>query len=630
MGTSVGSPASGYRATVESQRTLSKSDFKLARACEAKLYFRENRYPDNQKFDPYLRLLQRGGYMVEALAKAKYPDAVQLAYGRNVAEDFARTMEELQKENVTLFEATLLVGRRLARVDILEKRGNRVRLIEVKSSLFDGAQHAADIALGKPGVFRKKTKPHGVLADWLDYFEDLTFQVLLLERLLPDARVEPWLALLDTSKRASVDDIPRLFELVTDGDRLHTAHYIGTREQYVELDLITEVHAAAEVDLLRADVEAYAAQLEARLDAPLESFLVGLERSSKCSDCEFRHEPPAEKDGFSACWGDLASPKPHLLDLYSIGKVKAADGRSIVQTLFESGRTSLFDIPEDRLVLANGEVGPQALRQRRQIDFTRRGEVFVDPAMRRNIEMLSGPMHYIDFEAARLALPFHARMRAYGLLAFQWSAHTVSRAGERPLHQEWLNAADSWPNQTFAETLRTAIGDDGPILTWSSFEKSTLKQISAEMTVFGHDAPELIEWMGDVINRRVVDMYKWCTDWYFHPGMGGSASIKRVLDATWKTDAAMRAQFESLTRTTVDASSDPYASLPPVSIGGELRFVQEGTGAVLAYEEMMYGISRHDAEQRRDWGKLLKRYCELDTLSMVLIFDHWRRLTGIA
>jgi hypothetical protein len=630
MGTSVGSSASGYDVAAESRRTLSKSDFKLARSCEAKLYFRENHYPDNQQLDHYLRLLQRGGYMVEALAKARYPDAVQLAYGRNVADDFARTMEELQRENVTLFEATLLVGRRLARVDILEKRGNRVRLIEVKSSTFDGARHAADVARGKPGEFRKERKPHGVRAEWLDYFEDLTFQVLLLERLLPSAKIEPWLALLDKSKRAAVDDIPTLFEIVRDGDRLHTARYIGTREQYAELDLITEIHVAAEVDSLREDVETYAADLEARLDAPLESFLIGLERGAKCSACEFRHEPPEEKDGFRACWGELADSSPHMLDLYAIGKVKAVDGRSIIQSLFESGQTSLFDIPEDRLAKANGEVGPLALRQRRQIEFTRRGEAFLDPALRASIEALPGPIHFIDFEAARLALPYHARMRTYGLLAFQWSAHTILEKGDRPAHREWLNADDGWPNEAFAETLRTAIGDEGPVLTWSSFETTTLKQIAEEMPLFGRHSPELLEWMDDVIDRRTVDMYRWCTDWYYHPRMGGSASIKRVLDAMWRTDPALRAQFESLTGSRVDAFSDPYASLPPISIAGELRYVQEGTGAVLAYEEMMYGISRHDRDQRNAWGKLLKRYCELDTLSMVLIFDHWRRLTGIA
>jgi hypothetical protein len=46
-----------------------------------------------------------------------------------------------------------------------------------------------------------------------------------------------------------------------------------------------------------------------------------------------------------------------------------------------------------------------------------------------------------------------------------------------------------------------------------------------------------------------------------------------------------------------------------------------------AYQEMMYGADKHDPLVRAKWGELLRRYCALDTLSMVLIFEHWRRLT---
>lgn len=614
----------------QSQRTLSKSDFKVARTCDAKLYFRENHYPDNQQFDPYLKLLQRGGYMVEALAKAKYPDAVQLMYGRDVSDDFARTMEELRKENVTLFEATLLVGRRLARVDILEKRGDLIRLIEVKSSMFDGPRHALEIASGKHGIFRTDRKPHGIRSDWRDYFEDVCFQVLLLEKVLPGNTIEPWLALLDETKRAAVDNIPSLFELAKTGDRLHTARYIGNRAQYAALDLITEVRVSAEVDLLRTEIAEAAARFEERLDAPLDVFLEGLERNSKCTSCEFRHWPPAEKDGFVACWGKLAEPKPHALDLYSIGKVRATDGRPIIQTLFESGKTALADIPIERLATAKGEIGPLALRQRRQIEYSRRGEIFIDPALGESLQALKGPVHFIDFEAARLALPYHGKMRPYGLLAFQWSCHTRTTAAARPTHTEWLNTEDSWPNQTFAESLRGAIGDEGPVVTWSSFERTTLRQIPPELSTFGREAPELVEWMNHVAERRVVDMYQWCNDWYYHPGMGGRSSIKVVLDAIWRTDESMRGQFEQWTGLGADPATDPYASLPPIDINGVLRNVQEGTGAVLAYEELMYGASKHDEARRASWAALLRQYCALDTLSMVLAFEHWRRLTGIA
>jgi hypothetical protein len=51
---------------------------------------------------------------------------------------------------------------------------------------------------------------------------------------------------------------------------------------------------------------------------------------------------------------------------------------------------------------------------------------------------------------------------------------------------------------------------------------------------------------------------------------------------------------------------------------------------VRAYEAMMYGVERTDEVARRAWRELLLQYCKLDTLSMVLIFDHWRRATGLA
>ena len=90
----------------------------------------------------------------------------------------------------------------------------------------------------------------------------------------------------------------------------------------------------------------------------------------------------------------------------------------------------------------------------------------------------------------------------------------------------------------------------------------------------------------------------------------------------------VRLDFERLTGLVPDAAKDPYASLAPIAINGVLQNVQEGTGAVLAYEEMMYGDSKRDPARRGQWSALLKQYCSLDTLSMVLVFEHWKRMVG--
>jgi len=318
-----------------------------------------------------------------------------------------------------------------------------------------------------------------------------------------------------------------------------------------------------------------------------------------------------------------------MLELYSIGKARGPDRTPLIDWMLKAGTTSLIEIPEEGLVNADGEVGKDATRQRRQIRYTRSRETYVGAELRTKIEAVRGPMHFIDFETSRLALPYHTGMRPYGVVTFQWSCHTVASPGQPPSHSDWLNNEEPWPNQLFAESLRRAIGDTGPVLTWSPFENVTLKQVVSDLAEFGRKEPELVAWMNST-ESRIVDLHTWARDDYYHPMMKGRTSIKFVLDALWKTDVAMREQFVTFTGIAADSSQDPYTSLPPALINGVAQDVHEGTGAMRAYQEMMYGADKDDAGVRAAWSTLLRQYCSLDTLSMVLIFEHWRRLTGLA
>ena len=308
-------------------RTLSKSDYALARNCEMKLHWRENGLPDSRATNQYLQLLADGGFMVEALARAMYAGGTLLDSG-SATRDAQHTRALLQAENVTLFQATFLAGRRHVRTDIIEKRGNVVRLIEVKAKSFDGAAHAESLRTGGPGVFRAKTKGRAILADWIAKFEDLTYQVLVLERALPGVTVEPWLLMVDKSKRSALDNVPSLFALIRreraeQPTGLLSAEFLGTDEELQQLDILTEVDASDEVATLRAHVDAAATHFESLLDAPREALAPVL--GPHCADCEFRTEPFAES-GFARCWGPLAAIAPHALELYRVSSVKESDG----------------------------------------------------------------------------------------------------------------------------------------------------------------------------------------------------------------------------------------------------------------------------------------------------------------
>ena len=109
---------------------------------------------------------------------------------------------------------------------------------------------------------------------------------------------------------------------------------------------------------------------------------------------------------------------------------------------------------------------------------------------------------------------------------------------------------------------------------------------------------------------------------------GASGHAKVVLDALWRSDPVMRAQFREWAGREVAAHEDPYAALPAIEINGVMQNVHEGTGAMTAYQAMMYGVERDEAKARESWGRLLRQYCGLDTLSMVLVYEYWRRRTN--
>ena len=71
---------------------------------------------------------------------------------------------------------------------------------------------------------------------------------------------------------------------------------------------------------------------------------------------------------------------------------------------------------------------------------------------------------------------------------------------------------------------------------------------------------------------------------------------------------------------------NPYNLLPSLDIVENGDKVKDGTGAMKAYQEMMFGLSRTDIAIKDSWKQALLRYCKLDTLAMVIIWQHWNDL----
>jgi hypothetical protein len=614
--------------------TLSKSDFTLAKDCVTKLYYRERQYPTATSDDPYLALLAQGGYMVEHLAKALFPEGRELPHAKN-HEGWEATREALAADEVTLFEATLLHGRLLARVDVLVKRGNTFDLIEVKSTSINGDDVRERLEGGAPTPFRAKRKPWGIITAWQPYLEDVTYQQLVLSRCFPGAIIRPWLIVVDTDASTDIDGLWSQFELrrnvPTASGRVRDleVRFVGDAEAFRRSHFLVKLDCAEEVEALLPAVTEEADRFAALLT---DAGPVREQRSIdwQCKQCEFRVDRSVTPNGFGECWGPLADPPPEIFDIVSFGTVKH-DGELLANHLIASRRTRLTDVDRALLTKKDGTTGTTNQRQLRQLSHTLAGSTFVGDGLGAALSAWRYPLHFIDFETSGLAVPYHAGMRPYETVAFQWSCHTIDAPGAAPRHSEWLNTVDAYPNESFARSLRDAIGDAGTVLMWATHERTTLRAIAEQLTRYGRGDAALLDWLAELTadGGRLVDMNALCTAEFFHPAMKGRTSIKRVLDAIWKHDAETRARCAEWTGREAD-ETDPYLALPRVRVGDTELEVVDGTGAMTAYQEMLYGASRADVERHQAWQRLLRQYCELDTLAMVLIWDHWRRVAGAA
>ncbi|MCU0622791.1 MAG: DUF2779 domain-containing protein, partial [Gemmatimonadaceae bacterium] len=508
--------------------TLSKSDFKAARDCVTKLYYREHGYPTTLDEDPYLQLLADGGYMVEMLAKLRFPDGVTLPSDhRRTRDNWEATRAAISAGDGTWFEATLLHGVLAARVDILQRRGNVFDLIEVKSKSINSDQVAARLEKGAPTPFRGTRRPFGILSDWEPYLADLAFQMYVLSNIMPGATIRPWLMVVDTAKRTTIDRLWAQFDMRrgpedASGRRPLTVTFTGDPVAAREDDFLTKLDADEEARELLPRIAEEAKALAALLP---ETGPVRQQRPIdwSCAHCEFSRTGEDGRNGFAECWGPLADPRPEIFDLFSFGTVKV-DGERVADRLIADGRVTLDDVDPAWLVKRDGTVGAVNQRQLMQLEHQRARRVYVAESLGPSIRAWTYPLHFIDFETSALAVPYHADMAPYELVAFQWSCHTIEAPGAAPRHREWLNVTDAWPSAEFARTLREVVGDQGTPLMWSTHERTVLRKIGEQLARYGHDDASLIDWcarMGDQETGRLVDMHALCRGGYFHPAMKG-------------------------------------------------------------------------------------------------------------
>lgn len=644
-------------------RYLTKSRFKLAQECPVKLYYtgKKNIYYDTKLDNDFLAALAEGGFQVGELAKCYYPGGVEVE-DLDYDTALARTNELLKKENVIIYEAAFLYNNLFIRADILEKKGKSLRLHEVKAKSFDPT---TDSFTTNKGLISSK---------WEPYLYDVAFQKYVIQKSFPDHSVSAYLLLSDKSVNATVDGLNQSFFISQEGGRykvkksatfdpVKLGNRILTDQNVDDLCMgIINDEAVGFEQLVESYSQHYAA--DSRMPAVLGTI---------CGTCEFR--PDTEtltkgfKSGFNECW-TATKLSPDKIDNELI--LSLWDFRK-KQEYINQGKFLLADLTREDLepkAKKKAALDPwlsRVDRQMLQIDKSRNKDnsSFID---KNNLKGIMSswrfPLHFIDFETTSVAIPFNAGRRPYEQIAFQFSHH-ISRADGSIEHKgEWISTkTGAFPNFDFVRALKKELEqDNGTIFRFAAHENSILNVIYRQLVSSAEkDAAELCAWIKTISNstksstetwvgdRNMVDLRDIILKYYFNPLTKGSNSIKQVLPAVLQTSAFLQGKyaqpiygetikslnFKNHTWITFQGGKvvNPYYLLPPIHAEASNELMDEflideetgiadGGAAMIAFARMQF--TEMTEEERERIKAALLRYCELDTLAMVMIYEAFK------
>ena len=132
-------------------------------------------------------------------------------------------------------------------------------------------------------------------------------------------------------------------------------------------------------------------------------------------------------------------------------------------------------------------------------DATASGKPYIATDLGRLLQPFGPPACYLDFEAMMPPIPLYEGTRPYQTIPFQWSLHTIDGDGVLS-HKEFLADGVNDPRRQFAETLIDALAcSDDPIIVYSAYEQTRLKELAADFPDLSTALNALIARLADLL-----------------------------------------------------------------------------------------------------------------------------------
>jgi len=651
---------------------LTKSRFKLAIECPTKLFYTgKKEYANNSLDNPFLEALAEGGFQVGELAKYYYPGGHSI-HTLDYQDALQQTNQLLEQDNVIIYEAAIKHNNLFIRVDILVKKGNSIKLIEVKSKSIK--EHSSrQFFTTKEGI------DTGIYAEWKPYLYDVAFQRYVIRSALPNFEISCFLLLTDKTAKASADGINQKFQIVEDKNRrkgIKVSSSLNQKDLSVKLlhailvDDACNLLIATEKQLFILGQLGFVKFIDKCSENYKNDKKLKTQFKSKCKSCEFNTKTEdLDKgllSGFIECgkenlgWSDQEANMDTVLDIWN---------HRSKDRLIDEGKIKFSDLCEEDIdpKKKNGESRNKwGWRQWLQIEKSQNDDssIFLNRTELRN--MMSQwvfPLHFIDFETSKVAIPFNQGRNPYEGVAFQFSHHVINENGTIEHKGEYLNTEPGFfPNYEFLRQLRKELAqDDGTIFRYASHENTFLNEIYKQIRLDKNpisDKDELCAFIELISHPTEKSPYQWTTgkrdmvdllelvkQYYYNPQTNGSNSLKYVLPATINSSNYLKQKYSKPLYGSEEMpslnfkghqwldikeglASNPYENLSELFDGASTINIKEsdesitdGGAAMTAYAKLQF--EEISSDQRSKLQKNLLRYCELDTLAMVMIYEAW-------
>lgn len=602
-------------------------------------------------------------------------------------ESLSATRALFARDSVRIAEAAFRFGDCFIRADIIVKEGHSIKLIEVKSHSWDpaadsfwGKRDSSSVAGGiLPYVYDVAFQKWVVVNALKEQYpgEEFTVHAYLAmadkSRKAPIGGINQMFKIVEKDGRKGAERTASASSLV------------GTEPVVVPFDVndICDriiIGATGEQRMLLGG-QTFVTFIREMAQKYCANERVWAEISSACYTCPFTRSPGDDDhllDGYHECWKhalgwkDEDFERPLLSDLNGQKK-----------PYFEKEQYHLEDIPvdisthiDDREGLCHADRNlliAGMLTGREEVLSLFRNNIHGDAYL--NIGQLRSemnswvyPLHMIDFETSAVALPFYKGMHPYESVAFQFSHHIIRKVegGYTVEHAgQFINVEKGhFPNFEFIRALKANLDKDGgSIFRYSPHENTILNHISKQLADSSEpDKEELrsfiasitydkkTKWVG---HRNMIDLLETVKRCFYHPYMKGSNSIKYVLPAVLNTSQFIRDKYSrpiygsEIPSLNIPSSApiswitfeddgvtvkNPYKLLPPISeylgmseeeaeavgLAADSK-IANGGAALTAYSELQFS----DDVKSEALAKALLRYCELDTMAMVFIWEYF-------